>query len=141
MSLNTWHHQGPRKPSSCTTFTLPSHWGRAATGGVGGRGESCVYARRVASVLSNSLQPSKLQPAILLFQRRASPGKSTGVGCHARLQGVFLAQGSNPGLLHLLHWQVGSLPLAPPGKLEIPHASWPKNQNRSNIITNSIKTF
>ena len=24
-------------------------------------------------------------------------------------------QGSNPCLLHLLHWQVGSLPLAPPG--------------------------
>ena len=26
-------------------------------------------------------------------------------------------QGSNPGFLHLLHWQAGSLPLAPPGKL------------------------
>ena len=25
-------------------------------------------------------------------------------------------QGSNPHLLHLLHWQAGSLPLAPPGK-------------------------
>ena len=25
-------------------------------------------------------------------------------------------QGSNPLLLHLLHWQAGSLPLAPPGK-------------------------
>ena len=44
-----------------------------------------------------------------------SPGKNTGVGCHA-LQGVFPAQGSNPRLLHLLHWQVGSLPLAPTGK-------------------------
>ena len=32
MSLHTWHHQGPRKPSSCATFTLNSHWGRAATG-------------------------------------------------------------------------------------------------------------
>ena len=28
----------------------------------------------------------------------------------------FLTQGLNPCLLHLLHWQVGSLPLAPPGK-------------------------
>ena len=26
MSLNTWRHQGPCKPSSCTTFTLNSHW-------------------------------------------------------------------------------------------------------------------
>ena len=29
-----------------------------------------------------------------------SPGKNTGVGCHALLQGTFLTQGSNPGLLH-----------------------------------------
>ena len=26
--------------------------------------------------------------------------KSTGVGCHFRLQGIFPTQGSNPGLLH-----------------------------------------
>ena len=32
MFLHTWRRQGPRKPSSCTTFTLNSHWGRAATG-------------------------------------------------------------------------------------------------------------
>ena len=32
------------------------------------------------------------------------------------LQGIFLIQGSNPWLLHLLHWQAGSLPLAPSGK-------------------------
>ena len=41
-----------------------------------------------------------------------SPGKNTGVGCHALLQGIFPTQGSNPYLLCLLHWQVGSLPLA-----------------------------
>ena len=36
-----------------------------------------------------------------------SPGKNTGVGCHAFLQGIFLTQGSNPCLLSLLHcWQV-----------------------------------
>ena len=29
-----------------------------------------------------------------------SPGKSTGVGCHALLQGIFPAQGLNQGLLH-----------------------------------------
>ena len=28
-----------------------------------------------------------------------SPGKHTGVGCHSLLQGIFLTQGSNPGLL------------------------------------------
>ena len=32
MSLHTWCRQGPHKPSSCATFMLNSHWGRAATG-------------------------------------------------------------------------------------------------------------
>ena len=29
-----------------------------------------------------------------------SPGKNTGVGCHALCQGIFPTQGSNPSLLH-----------------------------------------
>ena len=29
-----------------------------------------------------------------------SPGKNTGMGCHALLQGILPTQGSNPGLLH-----------------------------------------
>ena len=29
-----------------------------------------------------------------------SPGTNTGVGCPCLLQGIFLSQGSNPGLLH-----------------------------------------
>ena len=37
------------------------------------------------------------------------------VGCQALLQETFLSQGSNPHLLHLLHWQTRSLPLAPLG--------------------------
>jgi len=45
-----------------------------------------------------------------------SPGKNTGVGCHALLQGIFLMQESNLHFLCLLHWQASSLPLAPPGK-------------------------
>ena len=34
-----------------------------------------------------------------------------GSGCHFLLQGIFPTQGSNPHLLHLLHWQEDSLPL------------------------------
>ena len=45
-----------------------------------------------------------------------SPGKDTEVSGHALLQGIFLTQRSNLCLLSLLHWQVGSSPLAPPGK-------------------------
>ena len=42
-----------------------------------------------------------------------SPGKNTGVGCHGPLQGIFLTQGSNLGLLCLLHWQAGILAATP----------------------------
>ena len=44
------------------------------------------------------------------------PGRNTGVGCHFLLQGIFPTQGLNLSLLCFLHWQVHSLPLAPPGK-------------------------
>ena len=44
------------------------------------------------------------------------PGKNTGVGCHFLLQGIFPIQRSNSRFLSLLHWQMDSLPLAPPGK-------------------------
>ena len=39
------------------------------------------------------------------------PGKNTGVSCHFLLQGIFLTQGFNPRILHLLHCQADSLPL------------------------------
>ena len=45
-----------------------------------------------------------------------SIGKNTGVGSHTLLQGILTTQESNPCLLCLLHWQAGSLPLAPPGE-------------------------
>ena len=38
------------------------------------------------------------------------------MGCHFLLEGTFLSQGSNLGLLYLLHWQVGSWLSEPPGK-------------------------
>ena len=43
-------------------------------------------------------------------------GKNTKMDCHALLQGIFLTQGLNTPFFPLLHWQAGSLPLAPPGK-------------------------
>ena len=58
----------------------------------------------------NSLQPYGLQSARLLCPWE-SPGKDTGVDCHALLQGIFPIQGSNSHLLHLLHWQMDAFPL------------------------------
>ena len=51
------------------------------------------------SVVSNSLPSHGLQPTRLLHPWNF-PDKSTGVGYHFFLQGIFPTQGSNPGLLH-----------------------------------------
>ena len=48
------------------------------------------------------------------------PGKNSGVGCHFLLQGIFLTQGPNLRLLHLLHWHVDSLLLGHLGSLWLP---------------------
>ena len=65
-----------------------------------------------------------------------SPGKNTGVDCHAFLQGIFPTQGYNPGLLHckgVLYC------LSHQGNLRIPEwvpdpfsrgSSWPRSQTR-----------
>ena len=58
--------------------------------------------------------PMDCSPPTGLLCPSDSPGKNTGVGCHAFLQRIFPTQGSNLHLFYLLHWQVGSLPLAPP---------------------------
>ena len=50
-----------------------------------------------SSVMSDSLQPCSLPGSSV---HGDSPGKNTGVGCHALLQGIFPTQGSNPGLPH-----------------------------------------
>ena len=44
-----------------------------------------------------TLRPHGLQPTRLL-RPWGFPGKSTGVGCHFLLQGIFPTQGLKPGL-------------------------------------------
>ena len=55
-----------------------------------------VRRRWSRSVMSDSLRPHGL------LHPWNSPGKNTGVDCHFLLQGIFLTQGSNPGLLHIV---------------------------------------
>ena len=76
---------------------------------------ACTCVCSVTQAVSESLWPHGLGTVRLLCPWD-SPGKNTGVGCHFLLQGIFPTQGSSPHLVHLLHWQVGSLPLTPPGK-------------------------
>ena len=52
-------------------------------------------------------------------------------------RGSSLTQGLKPGLLCLLHWQVGSLPLAPPGK---PHIHVNVNHNIATVIVPNSST-
>ena len=75
----------------------------------------CVCVRALSySVMSDFLQRPGLQ-AVRFLCPWNFPGKNTGVGFHFLFQRVFSTQGSNLCLLHLLHWQMDSLPLAPPG--------------------------
>ena len=71
----------------------------------------CLHMREVASVMSDSANLWTIARQAPLSMGGDSPGKNTGVGCHALLQGIFPTQGKNSSLLSLLHWQVGSLPL------------------------------
>ena len=74
------------------------------------------FALHVCSVVSNSLWPYGLGSSRVLYPWNF-PGKSTGVGWHFLLQGIFPTQELNPCLLHLLRWQVDSLPLSYLGSL------------------------
>ena len=80
------------------------------------------------SVISNSLWHHGLYSPASSSVHGIYPGKNTGVGFHFLLQGIFQPQGSNSCLLHLLHWQVDSLPLTPPGKqqVELPFEKYPR---------------
>ena len=61
---------------------------------------------------------SHVQPFATLWTvaHRAPLSMGFSVGCHALLQGIFLTQRLNTHLLSLLHWQMDSLPPAPPEK-------------------------
>ena len=84
---------------------------------------SCLTLPKVSPVwvcgrsLQLCLMLCDLTPARLLCPW-GSLGKNTGASNHALLQRIFPTQGVKLHLLHLLHWQVGSLPLVPPGKLK-----------------------
>ena len=63
------------------------------------------------SVTSDSLQPHGRRS--LAGWPWDAPGRNTGVGRHALLQGVFPTQGPS---LHRPHGEAGALPSEPPGK-------------------------
>ena len=61
---------------------------------------SCSANESVSrSIMSECMWPHGLEPTRLLYPWN-SPGKNTGVGCCALLQGIFPTQGSNLSLMH-----------------------------------------
>ena len=87
--------------------------------------ELCLLAKSLQScpTLCDPMDYSLPGPSV----HGDSPDKNTGVGCNALLQGIFLTQGLNPGLLCLLHWQLSSLALVLPGKPEKKN-KWKRNK-------------
>ena len=83
------------------------------------------------SVVSDSLWSHGLWPTRLPCTWN-SPGKNTGVGSRSLLQGTFLAQGSNSGLLHcrqILH------PLSHQGsQLKTRNYKTPREEHRQNTL-------
>ena len=67
----------------------------------------CVESDSVLSLWTCSLIGSSVHGVL---------SKSAGLGCRVLLQWIFPTPGLNSRLLSLLHWQAGSLQLAPPGK-------------------------
>ena len=78
---------------SCTGRQIAYHWTTW---------KALLIAYVLCAVLSCSVVSDSLRPHGLLLGSSVhgdSPGKNTGVGCHALFQRLFPTQGSNPGLL------------------------------------------
>ena len=105
------HRPHPRTPSFWLQVPRPGHRPRAPQSQsaplrpagipVFGlwRGARVSVAGLVAQLCLTLCDPMDLSPPGS-SAHRDSPGKNTGVGCHALLQGTFPTQGSNPGLPH-----------------------------------------
>ena len=59
----------------------------------------CLFLKSVSHLVVPNSATHGLQPT-RLFCPWDFPGKDTGMVCHFLLQGIFLTQGSNLGLLH-----------------------------------------
>ena len=92
---------------------------------------TCVHVCVSRSDVYDSLRPYGLQ-STSFFCPWNFPGQNTGVGCHSLLQGLFLTQGWNPGLLHcreiLQHLSQQGSPQAP--RLGIEQLIGPQRKSR-----------
>ena len=108
--INEPAHRGPQPPPS-PNLPLPffsEELGRLLTQGqvhgtetLGFAPYTCLHAQLQSC--PTFCNPKDCNPPSS-YVHGDSPGKNTGVGCHALLQGIFLTQESSPHLLCLLQW-------------------------------------
>ena len=104
-------HEKEGNPVMCDNGDGP--WGHYAKWDVR---LACVLVLQSCQTLCNAMDCSPPgSPVHGIFQARILEW----VTYHALLQGIFPIQGSNPSLLHRLHWQADSLLLAPSEKPEM----------------------
>ena len=100
-----WLCEGRALLTPCGSFLQSgAHGGPLGTPGWGG---AHLLSTRFQLLFSRSVMSDSLGHCL-----RDSPGKNPGVGCHFLLQGIFPTQGSNPGLLCLLHCRQILYPLS-----------------------------
>ena len=95
----TEHKRGIPTFFPCAILSSSVFWSSASNFSISSCLSSPESESVSCSVVTDSWWPHGLQPARLLCPW-TSPGKNTGVGCHALLQGIFLTQGLNLGLPH-----------------------------------------
>ena len=80
----------------------------------------------VCAALSRSVIPNSLRPhgPSRFLCPRDSPGKNTGMGCHALHQGIFSTEGLNPGLPHCRQILYR---LSHQGYARTTYLQWPRN--------------
>ena len=107
----TWRQtQCNVKKSATNTDFRYLFWGKENTCSISSLRSIITFLGSCVCAQSDSLQPYGLQPTRVLCPWNFS-GKNTRAACHFFLQDIFSTQGSTLCLLHLLHWQVDSLPL------------------------------
>ena len=131
MSLHTWRRQGPREPSSCSTFTH-SHWGRAAAG-----------KKRLAPTHAGSLQSCPIlcdtvdcglpDFSVRGFSRQEHWSGLASTGCHTFWSTVYpAAPAANPP-----EDLVRPEPLRPK---QLPHLPTRPSQGRTQVPQGSLRS-
>ena len=93
--LASWFFLNPKNILMCFLVNSGSHFSELT-------GDMCVLSHFSCVPLFENLWTVAHQVPLCPWY---SPGKNTGVGCHAFLQGIFRIHGMNLCLLCLLHWQ------------------------------------